>query len=168
MITTPSVHKPFKAEYDKSAPLKLEWFGGNTNARDMCITIAAISQVWDDLIDKDEPVSDAQIHHAFTLALVHLPANPFYQQMQHLIRPMFIASFAEYKVSIGFERNKDEHGLEIAHGLRFKLGSIFTLSVVLCVGEEKAAEYLPEVWKFIMSERFDDYRKEHMLTGASK
>lgn len=168
MMHAPEVNKTFRAYYDKSAPFKLEWFGGDVNALNMCRMLAEISQIWDDLIDRDEPVSDEQIHHAFTLALVHLPANPFYQRVQNLIHPMFVTAIAEYKASIKFERDRDEHGLEIAHGLRFKLGNVVTYSVVLCVGEDKAAEYLPDVWKFIMSERFEDYRKEHMLAGDMK
>jgi hypothetical protein len=29
------------------------------------------------------------------------------------------------------------------------------------VGPEKAKEYLPEMWKIMMPERFEEYRKEH-------
>jgi len=34
--------------------------------------------------------------------------------------------------------------------------------VHVCVGPEKAKEILPEMWKNIFFERFDDYRKEHL------
>lgn len=37
-----------------------------------------IADVWDDLIDKDKPVSDQQINDAFWSALITLPRNPFY------------------------------------------------------------------------------------------
>jgi hypothetical protein len=32
--------------------------------------------------------------------------------------------------------------------------------VYACVGPEKAREFLPQVWKEIVPERFEDYRKE--------
>ena len=33
---------------------------------------------WDDLVDKDKPVSEADINGAFVALMVHVPANPFY------------------------------------------------------------------------------------------
>jgi hypothetical protein len=35
-------------------------------------------------------------------------------------------------------------------------------AVIVCVGMDKAKEYLPDVWKSIVFERFDAYRKEHL------
>jgi len=35
-------------------------------------------------------------------------------------------------------------------------------AVHVCVGAEKAKEFLPSVWKAVFYERFDDYRKEHL------
>jgi hypothetical protein len=31
-----------------------------------------------------------------------------------------------------------------------------------CVGYEKAKEIVPEVWKMIVDDRMEDYRKEHL------
>ena len=55
---------------------------------------------------------------------------------------------------------KDEHGLEIAHGLRYAAGNIVAYAVHVCVGPEKALKILPEVWKAIFAERFEDYKSE--------
>jgi hypothetical protein len=61
-----------------------------------------------------------------------------------------------------FEKTKDAHGLEIAHTLRYAAGNIVAYMVHVCLGPEKAAEVLPEVWKAVVHERFDEYRKEHL------
>jgi hypothetical protein len=37
-----------------------------------------------------------------------------------------------------------------------------TLWSMLCVGYDKAQEFMPDVWKAVVFERFDDYRKEHL------
>lgn len=166
MTIEPTIDKTFRAEYDESADYKLEWFGGNRDALNMTKVMAEISQVWDDLIDKDKPVTDEQINWAFTAALVYLPMNPFYQRIQQAVMPMWITAITEFKMATKFERDKDEHGLEIAHGMRFAAAQIIAYAVILCVGERKAEEYLPELWKLIMSERFDDYRKEHLLVNT--
>jgi hypothetical protein len=61
-----------------------------------------------------------------------------------------------------FENAKDEHGIEIAHNLRYAIGHMVAFMVVTCVGQEKAREILPDVWKSMVFERFDEYRKEHL------
>jgi hypothetical protein len=155
MTTAPHMHEEL---------FNLEWFGGNVDAWKMAVEMVRLAQIWDDLIDGDQPVPEAEIHRAFTTALVYLPMNPFYRQIQDLIQPMWVTTIANYKTANSFERKKDEHGLEIAHGLRFAAGNIIVYAVILCVGEEKAQEYIPELWKCMFNERFDDYRKEHLET----
>ena len=61
-----------------------------------------------------------------------------------------------------FERAKDEHGIEIAHNLRYAAGYIISYMVHACVGYDKAQEFMPDVWKAVVFERFDDYHKEHL------
>ena len=150
------------APYTHDDLLKLEWFGGNHDAWNMAIMMIRLAQVWDDLIDKDKPVTDDQIHWAFTTALVYLPNNPFYKTIQSSVHPLWITAIANYKAANVFEQDKDEHGLEIAHGLRFAAGNIIVFAIIACVGEEEAKKHIPELWKCIFNERFDDYRREHL------
>jgi len=141
---------------------KLEWFGGNHHALNMFHALVDLLHVWDDLIDKDKPVSDIEINRAFLTALVYLPANPFYRSIQDAILPMWLVVVSSYETANKFEKDKDPHGIEISHGLRFAAGNIVAYAVHVCVGGEKAREVLPEVWKTIFNERFDEYRKEHL------
>ena len=141
---------------------KLEWFGGNQDALEVYRILVDLAHVWDDLIDKDNPVSDADINRAFLLCLVYLPANPFYRQIQEAIYPMWITIVSAYETANHYEKTKDPHGIEIAHGLRYAAGNIIAYMVNICVGLEQAKEYMPEVWKAIVPERFDDYKKEHL------
>ena len=102
------------------------------------------------------------INRAFLTCLVYLPANPFYRSIQNEILPMWVTVVSAYETANFFEANKDAHGIEIAHGLRYAAGNIMAYAVFVCVGAEKAKEFLPEMWKAIFYERFDDYRKEHL------
>jgi hypothetical protein len=141
---------------------KLEWFGGNEYALQMYRMLVDLVHTWDDLIDKDKDVSDVEINNAFLIALVYMPSNPFYRQIQEHIMPMWITILSAYEVANKFERDKDAHGLEIAHNLRFAAGHVVSYMVQACVGYEKSREIMPEVWKAIVDERFDDYREEHL------
>ena len=141
---------------------KLEWFGGNNDALQMYRMLVDLAHTWDDLVDKDKNVPEAEISNAFLIALVYMPSNPFYRQIQQQILPMWVTVVSAYEVANRFEKDKDPHGLEIAHNLRYAVGHVVSFMVQTCVGYEKAKEILPEVWKAMVFERFDDYRKEHL------
>lgn len=139
---------------------KLEWFGGNQDALHVYRMFVDLSHVWDDLIDKDKELSENQINNAFLIALCYLPANPFYQKIQQAVLPMWITVVSAYQTANKFERDKEAHGVEIAHMLRYAAGNIIAYAVHVCVGPEQAKNIMPEVWKDIVAERFDDYVKE--------
>lgn len=141
---------------------KLEWFGGNEYALQVYQAFVHLSHTWDDLVDKDKDVSEADINRAFLICLVYLQANPFYRQIQDQIHPMWISVVSAYETANHFENTKDEHGIEIAHGLRYAAGNIVAYMVNVCVGAEKAKDIMPDVWKSIFYERYDDYKKEHL------
>lgn len=141
---------------------KLEWFGGNQDALNVYRMFVDLSHVWDDLVDKDKDTRENDINNAFLICLVYLPANPFYQTIQQAVLPMWLTVVSAYQTANQFERNKEEHGLEIAHTLRYAAGNIVAYMVHVCLGPEKAAGVLPEVWKTVVHERFDEYRKEHL------
>ena len=141
---------------------KLEWFGGNQDALNMFRMFVDLAHTWDDLVDHDKPTDEDAINNAFLICLVYLPANPFYQRIQAQVLPMWLTVVSAYQTANQFEKSKDAHGIEIAHTLRYAAGNIMAYAVHVCVGPEKAKEYLPEMWKAIVVERFDDYRKEHL------
>ena len=141
---------------------KLEWFGGDQNAYNLFQMFIELSHTWDDIVDKDKEVSEDQVNNAFLIALVYMPSNPFYQRILSAILPMWIPVVSAYKTANKFEQDKDEHGIEIAHNLRYAAGYIISYMVHVCVGYEKAQEFMPDVWKAVVFERFDDYRKEHL------
>lgn len=141
---------------------KLEWFGGNHDALSMYRMLVDLAHTWDDLVDRDRDLPTDHINNAFLIALVYMPANVFYRSIQEQIMPMWLTVISAYEVANKFEQDKDEHGVEIAHNLRYAVGHIVAYMVQVCVGYEKSKEILPEVWKSIVFERFDDYRKEHL------
>jgi hypothetical protein len=141
---------------------KLEWFGGNQDALNMYRAFTFLAHVWDDLVDKDKDVAEDAINQAFLTALVYLPANPFYRSIQNDILPMWLVVVSSFQTANVYERSKDVHGIEIAHGLRYAAGNIIAYAIHICVGAEQAKLHLPEMWKAVFYERFDAYRKEHL------
>lgn len=139
----------------------IEWFGGNQAAFNMYEMLKDLAHTWDDIVD-GEPRTEYDINQAFAVALLHLPLNPFYRQIQDTILPMWEMVISAYETANQFEREKSPHGLEIAHGLRYAAGHIAAFAIIRCVGYEKAREYLPLMWKDIVFERFSEYLAEHI------
>lgn len=140
---------------------KLEWFGGNEDALHFYRMLVDMAHVWDDVVDGD-PVSEIELNNAFLIALVYLPANKFYQTIQYQILPMWLSIVSAYEAANKFEREKDPHGIEIAHTLRYAAGNIVAYAIHVCVGPEEARKHIPEMWKSVVHERYADYRKEHL------
>lgn len=140
---------------------RLDWFGGNQDAYAAYQMIVDLAQAWDDIIDQDKPYTEHAVNNAFLIALVYLPMNPFYQRIQRDVLPMWLTIVAAYEAANKFEREKDAHGLELAHVLRYTGAQIVAYMIMVCVGAEKAREIIPEMWKTVADERFGDYLKEH-------
>jgi hypothetical protein len=142
--------------------VKLEWFGGDQDAYQMTCMFVELSHTWDDLVDQDKPVTEHQTNNAFALCLVYLPTNKFYQRIQGQIIPMWLNVISSYETANHFEREKDPHGIEIAHTLRYAAGQIIAYAMYVCLGPIESRKYLPDMWKVVVFERFDEYQKEHL------
>jgi hypothetical protein len=51
---------------------------------------------------------------------------------------MWLVVVSSYETANFFEATKDNHGIEISHGLRYAAGNIMAYAVHVCVGPEKA------------------------------
>lgn len=143
---------------------KREWFNNNEDAFMVFQMLLNLGHTWDDLVDKDNPqrATEYHINNAFLICLVYLQMNPFYKAIQSQVLPMWITVVSGYETANQYEREKDAHGIEIAHTLRYAAGNIVAYMIHICVGAEKAREYLPEMWKVVVFERYDPYKKEHL------
>lgn len=144
--------------------IKYEWFAGNKDAVEIYQLMCGLADTWDNLIDKDKEVSNEQINDMFITCLYRLPMNPLYKHMQDHISPMWMTVISSYEAANKFEREHDEHGIELAHTLRYSAGHIIAYLILFCVGVEKSREYIPEMWKTFANERFEKYRSEHIKT----
>ena len=137
------------------------WFAGNAEATALYMSLVEVAHTWDDLVDQDKPVTADRINNAFLLCLVAIPSNKVYQALFPQLQPLLLTAFTGYVVANKYEKDKDEHGIEIAHMLRYSVVQVVTFLIVHFNGVNKAVEILPAALKRMIPERFDDYRKEH-------
>lgn len=81
-------------------------------------TYANICEVWDDLIDKDKPVSDAQINRAFMQAVVSLPCNEFFIRHRAQILPLIVSGANAWADATAMERHGTENQKVFSYVLR--------------------------------------------------
>ena len=91
---------------DLEKQLVSQWLLNNDAAIELIRMWFEVSQVWDDLIDKDQPVEipDYSINRMMRLALVEIPKNRFFQYHCNQLLPI-----VEHCVLTWMEANQIEH-----------------------------------------------------------
>ena len=132
----------------------LEWFNGDVEAVEFLLLLSDITELWDDLIDKDRPISDERINYVFEHALVTLPLHPFYQKHHQHLRPLFIHAINAWQLANKFAKGtRSERAL--AYTLRNMDIMIAEAIVYLTSGPARMREVSPELWKFFGAEQDD-------------
>jgi hypothetical protein len=87
-------------------------------ALDFIGIIFDVFEVWDDLVDRDKPVSDELISDAFRKAVVHLPINAFYMQNFGALYPHVVATITAWETANELHKAKDKESIAHAYTLR--------------------------------------------------
>lgn len=122
--------------------------------------IALVLHGWDDLIDRDKPISDDYVHEIFYTALVALPSNAFYRDHVDTLLPVLINAITNWRIANRFEREPDlrtKDGLQIAFILRSTYVDLVTMSAAIAVSPQWAVEVGPAVRLWAHSEKFEGY-----------
>lgn len=138
---------------------------GDMAAVAMCEQLFRISQVLDDLVDGDKPVSDATIIKTFWEALIGLPANPFYRAHELTVRPLMAAALQDWTDATTMERAGDDHGRSLAFVLRDQLTSLVVQVAGIVGGYLWMQRVAEEIRRYFHDETLPDYINELNTTG---
>lgn len=122
-----------------------------------CRLLGAISQTWDDLIDRDKPISDERINDAFTDALLRLPAISFYRENIYQLHPLLRQAVIDWQTATHFERNGNAHDKTLAFVLRDSLVALVTHCAFLVGGHSHACKVAPEIRRYFHNESIQHY-----------
>lgn len=124
----------------------LHAFKGNQAAVDYVLMVARVADVWDNLIDKDAPVSDKDINDAFWQLAVEMPKNAFYRAHMDELLPVMEAGVLNWMTANTLEReNTEGRAIEIAHVIRYSIADVAMLTAALCGGREWVEQVGPEL-----------------------
>lgn len=129
---------------------------GDESAVEFLTAMVGVLHLWDDLIDKDKPVTDDDINAAFWDALVVLPRNQFYQRHFSDLNPILVTAILSWKTANEFERNRES--LDIAFVIRSAYVDLILMTALLCGGRARAERLGPAIRLFAHAEGFRQYQ----------
>lgn len=135
---------------------KLGQWIGDQNAVAFLLDVFNVGEVWDDLIDKDKPVEDADIHKAFYTALITLPANPFYRAYQAQLSGVMVSGIHAWIDANALEKGS-KNDQAYAYVLRVWYMELLTLVATLLYGFDYAQSISIEMRQFFTHETLDQY-----------
>jgi len=132
----------------------LEWFNGNEDALQFLNLICDITELWDDLIDQDKPISQKDINDAMMAALIYLPLNPFYREHATYLTPLMISSINSWQ-----DANTLSDGTRSQRALAYTLRNmdiqIVQAIVFITQGYDRLREVSQDIWKFFGADQDD-------------
>ena len=120
--------------------LAFEVARGDADAAHFMLMMARVMHLWDDLIDKDKPVEDAEVNVAFQLALVDIPRNPFYARNFTSLNTLVQTAITNWHVATRMEREGKDYEYTIAFILRSSYMDLFTHVAQIVGGPQWAVE----------------------------
>jgi hypothetical protein len=125
----------------------LEWFDGDQSAVDFIIAISSISELWDDLTDKDKTSTQEEINQVFWNALVTLPCNDFFNTHKTFLMPLILQSINAWHDSVELEAGT-ENDRAYALTLRLLALQIAPMIVFIKKGFAESRKVSVEMWRY--------------------
>jgi len=130
---------------------------GYQPAVDFFFLIRDVLHFWDDLIDKDKPVSNDYINRSMFSAVIRLPSNPFFRQYQDTLLPIMVNAVANWQTANQFEAEDDTRRLQIAYVIRSDYANILIQLAYLVGGYDWMVEVTPMIRDMWTNEDFEMY-----------
>lgn len=130
---------------------------GHANAMAFCTVLFHVLHVWDDLEDRDKPISRDELDRAMYAALVVLPGNPFYQAHFRELNLLLEVAIQNWHAANEMERRGSEQDKHIAFITRSSYCDLAIACARLVGGYEWARRVTPMLRRFWHAEGFEGY-----------
>ena len=134
---------------------------GDQSALEFCELLGQITQLWDDLIDRDKPTSDEEINAAFWNLFVALPRNEFYAQHFHTLNPLLQAAIVDWWDSNALQKSPRLTDKCAAYTLRDTLTTVVIHCARLVGGYDWMRQVSMDVRRWLYTDDIEDFVKEH-------
>jgi len=132
---------------------------GDELAIAFCKDLFQVSQVWDDLYDRDKPVDRDVLNATFWTVMVSIPSNPFYQRHFDVLNPLLQVAMVDWMDSNKLASGEVEHRVA-AYVLRDSVSTILIHCARLVGGYNWMREISIEVREALYDEPLRDFMEE--------
>jgi hypothetical protein len=139
----------------------LRWMAGNADAVACFVALSTICETWDDLVDRDKPVGDAQINEAFTLALINLQVNPFYKANEALLYALIVAGTNAWMDANALQSSPDVKWRMLAFYLRNTAYELASICAFRAGGWQHLRAISLEMRQFFAHESYAEWEHRH-------
>lgn len=134
---------------------------GHDPAVRFCERVFNISQVVDDLHDKDRAVTGTQ-RNALIWDMLTLTSDPFYRYHFYVLQPMLRTALNDWFDSTQLEQG-DHHDRTLAFVLRDQLTGVVSQCAYLVGGYDWLRQVSVDIRRYFHDETLEDYESEEVL-----
>lgn len=138
---------------------------GDADAVNFYRCVAHCTHTYDDLIDNDKPVSQADLHAFVWRLLFEIPLNPFFDKHQNVLRPLLMTGILNWIAANEMEQSGSREELRVAHVIRYSAGDILLASMTLTGGIEHARTHARRARLMLQDETWLHYSTEKQDTS---
>jgi len=136
---------------------------GNHSAIRFLEAIGGLTQIWDDLIDRDKPIGDDDINDAFKFCMVEIPRNAFYRDNFLDLQPVIEQSITQWIASAKIEKTVHHDLLPGSFITRGSFNDLITRCAFIIGGSDHAEEIAIDVMRWTLeAETYQQYYEEIM------
>ncbi len=135
-----------------------EWLKDDC-AIDFLLDVFHVAEVWDDLIDKDKHLSNADIHKAFYTALITLPNNPFFVAYTKELTGVMTSGIHAWIDATSLETGNENEKI-YAYVLRDWYMELLTLVCTLLHGFDYTHSISLEMRHFFINDDFKEFKEQ--------
>lgn len=146
---------------DKRDQLRFRACNGDAHALMFLSTIMDAVEVWDDLIDKDKPVSDEKLTQTFTNLLFWMPQNQFFEAHKNYLLPIIMTCVNAWLDSNKLAKSKLARDRQAAWWLKQMGVELYGAVAFLMGGFDHMRSVSVEARSVLAHEDFVDYEQEN-------
>ena len=147
--------------FDKRDQLRFRACNGDTHALMFLSSIMDAVEVWDDLIDRDNPVSDEKLTQTFLNLIFWLPQNPFFEAHKNYLLPIIMTCVNAWLDSNKLSESKVQRDRQAAWWLKQMGVELYGAVAFLMGGFDHMRSVSLEARTVLAHEDFTDYEQEH-------
>jgi hypothetical protein len=148
-------------DWRKVRDVKLtEWLG--PDGAECIVLLSTVSEVWDDLVDRDKTVPASDISNAFIISLVNIETNVFWQTYRTFLFPVMVLGINAWLDANALQNSRVEKYRMLGFYIRNYAAELVQMAAFCVGGFEHMRKVSLEVREFLNHETYFEWENRHV------